>query len=118
MKGSSAINPPTINPLQAPANYSDRSASTAFTRAARAAGTADAMTAAARITNADTTKGSIPGRCTSAKYLLMPRAKAMPHTTPAPAPIPAITRPCKSRIPHRAKLREKKIISDELFRRR
>ena len=34
-------------------NYSERSASTAFTRAARAAGTAEAITAAARMTKAD-----------------------------------------------------------------
>jgi hypothetical protein len=36
--------------------HSERSASTAFTLAARAAGRADAITAAARITKADATK--------------------------------------------------------------
>src|SRR5271170_5417516 len=39
--------------LAIPADYSERSASTAFTLAARAAGTADAITAAARITRAE-----------------------------------------------------------------
>jgi len=49
--------------------HSERSASAAFTRAARAAGKADAIAAAARITKADEIKVSIPGRCTSATYL-------------------------------------------------
>ena len=42
--------------------YSERSASTGFTLAARAAGTADAVTAAARITKAETTKRSMSGQ--------------------------------------------------------
>ena len=41
--------------------YSARSASTALTFAARAAGTAEAITAAARIVNADATNASVPG---------------------------------------------------------
>jgi hypothetical protein len=45
----------------APVSYSARSASTALTRAARAAGTADAMTAARRMTNADRLSASAPG---------------------------------------------------------
>jgi hypothetical protein len=44
-----------------PANYSERSASTAFTRAARAAGTAEAITAAPRMTTADATNAALPG---------------------------------------------------------
>ena len=57
-----------------PATYSERSASTVFTRAART-GTAEAITAAVSMTKADATKESIPGRCTSATYVPMPRAK-------------------------------------------
>ena len=41
--------------------YSDRSASTALTLAARAAGTAAAITAAANIVKAEATKASAPG---------------------------------------------------------
>src|SRR5580704_10781812 len=41
--------------------YSARSASTALTLAARAAGTAEAITAAARMVNADATNASAPG---------------------------------------------------------
>lgn len=41
--------------------HSARSASTAFTRAARAAGIADAIIAAARITNADRPSANTPG---------------------------------------------------------
>ena len=41
--------------------YSARSASTAFTRAALAAGTAEAITAAPRITTADATNATAPG---------------------------------------------------------
>ena len=44
-----------------PAPHSARNASTAFTLAARAAGTADAITAAARIVTADATNASQPG---------------------------------------------------------
>ena len=44
--------------------YSERSVSTAFTLAARAAGTADAITAAASSTTADAMKASAPGSCT------------------------------------------------------
>jgi AcrR family transcriptional regulator len=55
---------PRRNPGQP--HYSERSASTALTLAARAAGTADAMTAAAKMINADTLNESSPGRCTSA----------------------------------------------------
>lgn len=42
-------------------DYSERSASIAFTRAARAAGTADAITAAARMTRAARRNARIPG---------------------------------------------------------
>lgn len=52
-------------PFRDPA-YSERSACTGSTRAARAAGSADAITAAARITAADAIKGSGPGSFTSA----------------------------------------------------
>src|SRR5579863_9498362 len=45
--------------------YSARSASTAFTRAARSAGTADAMTAAARMRTAAAIVVRAPGCCTS-----------------------------------------------------
>ena len=45
-------------------NYSERRASTGLTLAARAAGTADAITAAARMTNAEIIKRSTPGSCT------------------------------------------------------
>jgi hypothetical protein len=43
------------------APYSERSASTAFTLAARAAGTADAITAASKITMAEARTESAPG---------------------------------------------------------
>ena len=42
-------------------NYSERRASTTFTLAARAAGAAEAMTAAARMTMAEATMESAPG---------------------------------------------------------
>jgi four helix bundle protein len=45
--------------------YSARSACTTSTRAARAAGTTDAVIAATRRTAADPTTGSAPGNCTS-----------------------------------------------------
>src|SRR5215472_1574482 len=47
--------------------YSDRKACTASTLAARAAGRADAITAAVRITKADPINGSTPGICASAR---------------------------------------------------
>ena len=42
-------------------SYSERSASTAFTLAARAAGTAEAITAAPKMTIAEVTNASAPG---------------------------------------------------------
>src|SRR5260370_5672888 len=66
--------------------YSDRKACTASTLAARAAGRADAITAAARMTAADAIKDSAAGICLSALYLPIPRARAKPTTTPAAHP--------------------------------
>ena len=60
----------------------------------RATVAADAITAAERITKAGTTNASIPGWCTSAIYLAIPRAKRIPKITPALTSIPAIVNPC------------------------
>ena len=59
-----------------PCSYSARRASTALTLAARAAGTAEAMAAAARMSAAEEMKVKTPGRWTSPKYAPIPRAKA------------------------------------------
>src|SRR5260370_22259448 len=61
--------------------YSDRKACTASTLAARAAGRAHAITAAARRTAADAIKESAPGICVSAIVLAIGPARAKPTTT-------------------------------------
>jgi hypothetical protein len=55
--------------------YSERRACTASTRAARAAGMADAIKAAAKIRMADASSGNTPGICTSVMYLARARAQ-------------------------------------------
>ena len=49
------------------------------TRAARAAGSAEATTAAANSTNAEATTGSVLGICMPSKYLFARRANAYPN---------------------------------------
>src|SRR5260370_31827366 len=63
--------------------YSDRKACTASTLAARAAGKADAITAAPRMTAPVAIKVSAPGLWLSAMYLPTAPAEAKTATTPA-----------------------------------
>src|SRR5262245_34502754 len=73
--------------------YSERNACTASTLAARAAGRADAITAAARITAAEAIKGNAPGDCSAPMYLPIARCKIEPARKPPTTPMLAITSP-------------------------
>src|ERR1700722_11991794 len=73
--------------------YSERNACITSTRAARAAGSADATSATAISPNAETNTGNAPGIFTSRKYLLAKRASTNPNAEPARTPAEAITVP-------------------------
>ena len=73
------------------------------TRAARAAGRKDAITATAISTNAETTTGHAPGILTSRKYLPARRASTNPNAAPATTPAAAIHAP-SSITPLRSRL--------------
>src|SRR5438105_15033798 len=98
--------------LSADRYYSERKATDGSTLAARIAGRADAITAAARITAADAIKGSAPGNCTTPMYLPMVRSRAKPTTKPAATQIgrASVGKECRSRWSpdHEKKKREKK----------
>src|ERR1700722_2793228 len=84
---------PAGNVTQSPDGHSERNASVTSTRAARAAGSTDAITATAISTNAETNTGNAPGILTSRKYLLPKRATTNPNAAPASTPAAAITVP-------------------------
>ena len=73
--------------------HSDRNACITFTRAARAAGSTEAITATVISTNAETNTGSVPGILTSKKYFPAKRASTNPNAAPASTPAAAITAP-------------------------
>jgi glycogen debranching enzyme GlgX len=73
--------------------HSERNACITSTRAARAAGSTDAITATAISTNAETNTGNAPGILTSRKYLPAKRASTNPNAAPARTPAAAITVP-------------------------
>jgi len=73
--------------------HSERSACITSTRAARAAGSTDAITATAISTNAETNTGNAPGILTSRKYVPAKRASTNPNAAPARTPAAAITVP-------------------------
>src|SRR5215510_9401845 len=74
-------------------SYSDRRAWITSTRAARAAGNIEAITATASIRKAETTTGKAPGIFTSRKNLPARRASTKPKAAPATTPATAITAP-------------------------
>src|SRR5713226_9042850 len=73
--------------------YSERNACMISTRAARAAGIIDAITATAISTIADSATGSAPGIFMSTKYLPPSRAARNPNPAPATTPAAAIRAP-------------------------
>src|SRR6202451_3873924 len=73
--------------------HSERNASITSTRAARAAGTTDAITATAISTNADANTGKAPGILTSGKYFSAKRVSIHPNAAPARTPSAAIVVP-------------------------
>ena len=74
-------------------SHSERNASITSTRAARAAGSTDAITATAISTNAETNTGKAPGILTSRKYLPAKRVSIHPNAAPARTPSAAIVVP-------------------------
>jgi hypothetical protein len=76
----------------------ERSVCITSTRAARAAGSTDAITATVIRTKAETNIGNAPGILTSRKYLAAKRASTNPNAAPARTPTAAITRPLRSRL--------------------
>src|ERR1700689_3791072 len=82
-----------LTKAEARKTHSDRSASITSTRAARAAGSIDAATAAAINTSAAATTGSAPGIFTSCTQLPATRANAYPDAPPATMPNTATTAP-------------------------
>src|SRR6202521_6343839 len=74
-------------------DHSERNACITSPRAARAAGSTDAITATAISTNAETNTGNAPGIFMSGKYLSAKRATTSPNAAPAKTPAAAITAP-------------------------
>src|ERR1700677_1349135 len=81
------------NPEHPSDGHSERKACITFTRAARAAGSTDAITATAISTNAETNTGKAPGILTSGKYLPAKRVSIHPNAAPARRPSAAIVVP-------------------------
>src|ERR1700674_823065 len=74
-------------------DHSERSACITLTRAARAAGSTDAITATAINKNAETNTGNAPGILTSRKYLPAKRASTNPNAAPPVTPAAAMLAP-------------------------